>query len=306
MAVNIKSGAGAWYLQTYLYKKLLPNFEPNLKFYDMWEKPMVQDWFGTVSWAKASKLTTSAASATLTEWTPPTWVAFSYSTISTTPTQYWIVVQISDRLLKAAPTKILDNAAKEVWNNMARIVDQVIQTEVMAWTNVVYADAVANRAAIWAWNTLGADELRKAVVKLRGLDAPEVEGWDFVAITHPFCAWDVRAESNGAWLEFSKYTTPDKLFKWETWKLHWARVVESSNIQTFASTVTVYPTLVVWAGAYWVTEWNALETIYKPLWQWVAWDVLNQAASVGAKIDFAAKRLQEDAMVRIESSAWAY
>lgn len=306
MAVTIKSGAGAGYLQTYLYKKVLPNFEPNLRFYDVWEKPMVQDGFGTVSWAKPSQLTVTAASATLTEWTPPSSVSFSYSTISVTPTQYWIVVQISDRLLKAAPTKILDDAGKEVWANLARIIDQVIQTEVMAGTNVIYSWAVANRAALWASNVLASTDLRKAVVKLRWLNAPEVDGWDYLALTHPFSAWDLRWETNGAWVEFSKYTTPDKLFKWETGKIHGARLVETANIQTFTSTVTVYPTLVVWAGAYGITDFSSLETIYKPLGQWIAWDLLNQVASVGAKVDFAAKRLQEGAMVRIESAAGTY
>jgi hypothetical protein len=67
MAVNIKSGIGANYLQTKLYKTLLENFEPNLYFYEMGEKPMVEDGIGTVSWAKPSKLTVTAAGATLTE-----------------------------------------------------------------------------------------------------------------------------------------------------------------------------------------------------------------------------------------------
>ena len=67
MAVAIKSGIGSNYLQTKLYKQLLENFEPNLYFYDMGEKPMVEDGIGTVSWAKASRLTQTAAQATLTE-----------------------------------------------------------------------------------------------------------------------------------------------------------------------------------------------------------------------------------------------
>lgn len=57
------------------------------------------------------------------------------------------------------------------------------------------------------------------------------------------------------------------------------------------------------AGSYGVTEWSSLETIYKPLGSGA--DALNQVASVGAKIDFAAKRLQENAMVRLETAATA-
>ena len=302
-ADTIKSNVGAGYLQTKLNKTLLENFEPNLFFAKMWEKPMVDNGVGTLMWAKPSKLSVTAATATLTEWTAPNSTAFSYNTITTTPTQYGIFVSISDRLIKAAPTKITTDAAKEVGNNMARIVDQVIQTEIMAGTNVIYADSVANRAALGAGNTLWGAEIKNAVVKLRSLDAPTIDGTYYMAIAHPFVIWDLQGEANGAWIEFSKYATPDKLFKGEVWALYGCRFAESSNVQTFASTVTVYPTLVMWKGAYWVAEWSSLEAIYNPVGSGGSSDPLSQVATVGSKIDFAAKRLQEDAMVRIESAA---
>ena len=301
MAVNIKSGAGANYLQTKLYKDLLENFEPNLYFYEMGEKPMVEDGIGTVSWAKPSKLTVTSATATLTEGVTPNSTAFSYTVITSTPTQYGIFVEISDRLLKAAPTKILTNAGKEVGSNMARIIDQVIQTEIMAGSNVMYAGSGNNaRADLAATDYLVGANLRKAHTKLQSVDAPKIGGY-YVAVAHPFVIGDLQAESNGAWIEFSKYTTPDKLFKGEIGALYGVRIVSCSNVQTFTSTATVYPTLVMGKGAYGVSEWNSLQTIYKPLGAGA--DPLNQVASVGAKIDFSAKRLQEDAMVRIESAA---
>jgi len=57
------------------------------------------------------------------------------------------------------------------------------------------------------------------------------------------------------------------------------------------------------AGAYGVAEWSSLESIYQPLGS--GNDPLKQRATVGAKVDFAAKRLQEDAMVRLETAATA-
>lgn len=303
MAVNIKSGIGANYLQTKLYKTLLENFEPNLYFYEMGEKPMVEDGIGTVSWAKPSKLSVTAAGATLTEGVAPASTSFSYTVISTTPTQYGVFVEISDRLLKASPTKILANAGAEVGANLARIIDQVIQTTVNAGTNVIYGGAAVNRAALGAADIATATKLRIAQVKLSALDAPLIGGY-YVGIAHPFVLGDLRGEANGAWIEFSKYTTPDKLFKGEIGALHGVRLVSSSNVQTFASTVTVYPTLIMGKGAYGVTEWSSLETIYRPLGSGA--DPLNQVASVGAKVDFSAVRLQESAMVRLETAAGAY
>lgn len=49
----------------------------------------------------------TAAQATLTEGVAPNSTAFNYSVITTTPTQYGIFVEISDRLLKAAPIRLL-------------------------------------------------------------------------------------------------------------------------------------------------------------------------------------------------------
>lgn len=303
MAVNVKSGAGANYLQTKLYKKLLENFEPNLYFYKMGEKPMVEDGIGTVSWAKASKLTVSAATATLTEGVTPNSTSFSYSVITTTPTQYGVFVEISDRLLKAAPTKILNDAGAEVGSNMARIIDQVIQTEIMGGTNVIYGGSGNNaRADLAVGDVLVGANLRNAHTKLASLDAPTFDGY-YLGVAHPFVIGDLKGETNGAWVEFSKYATPDKLFKGEVGALFGVRLVSSSNVQSFASTATVYPTLIMGKGAYGVSEWSSLETIYKPLGSGA--DPLNQVASVGAKIDFSAKRLQEDAMVRIETAATA-
>jgi hypothetical protein len=57
----------------------------------------------------------------------------------------------------------------------------------------------------------------------------------------------------------------------------------------------------MWKGWYWVADWSSLESIYKPLGS--GQDALNQRATVWAKIDFAAKRLQENCLVRLET-AW--
>ena len=297
---TIKSGVGTNYLQTYIYKNLIENFEPHLRFYDLGNKPMIDDGYGTVAWAQAGQLTVTPTTAALTEGTTPSSTSFSYSVITATPTQYGLFVEVSDRLLQAAPTRIIENAAVEIAHNMGRIIDQVIQTEVMAGTNVIYADSVANRATLASTNTISSDDLRKAQIKLRSANAPDFDGY-YVAIMHPLVAGDLRGETNGAYVEFAKYATPDRLFRGEVGCIHGVRVIESSNVQPFASTVTVYPTLVVGQGGYGITEWTSIEAVYKPLGS--GQDPLNQRATVGMKIDFAVKRLQEAALVRIESAA---
>ena len=290
-------------LQNWLFKKTLENFEAELYFAKMGEKPMVAEGYSTVSWAKPSKLTRTVSQTTLVEGVTPASAAFSFATVTATPTQYGLYVEVSDQLLNVAPVDILGKAAVEVRNNLARIIDQVIQVEAMAGTNVLYGGDATARSNIDSADKISAGDLRDAATKLMSLDAPQFDGY-YVAIAHPLVTGDLKAEANGAWIEFSKYTTPEKLFKGEIGALYGVRVVQSSNVQSFASTVTVYPTLVMGKGAYGVADFSSAEVLYSPLGASKS-DPLAQRATVGAKVFFAAKRLQEDAMVRIESAATA-
>lgn len=291
-------------LQNWLFKKTLENFESELYFAKMGEKPMVSEGYSTVSWAKPSKLTRTVAQSTLVEGVTPASAAFSFATITATPTQYGLYVEVSDQLLNVAPVDILGKAAIEVRNNLARVIDQVIQAEVVAGTNVQWGSVDhTSRSTLDATDTMTGAYLNKAAIKLKSLDAPQFDGY-YVAIAHPLVAGDLKAESNGAWIEFSKYTTPEKLFKGEIGALYGVRIVESSNVQSFASTVTVYPTMVMGKGAYGVADFSSAEVLYSPLGASKS-DPLAQRATVGAKVFFAAKRLQEDALVRIESAATA-
>lgn len=290
-------------LQNFLFKTTLENFESELYFSKMGEKPVVADGYATVSWTKPSKLTRTAAQTLLVEGVTPASAAFSFATVSATPAQYGLYVEVSDVLMKVNPVDVLEKAAVEVRNNLARVIDQVIQTEVMAGTNVLYGGDATTRSNIDSADKISATDLRDAATKLKSLDAPEFDGY-YAAITHPLVYGDLKAEANGAWIEFSKYTTPDKLFKGEVGAIYGVRVVQSSNVQSFASTVTVYPTLVVGKGAYGVADFMGAEVLYSGR-EASKSDPLAQRATVGAKVFFAAKRLQEDAMVRIESAATA-
>jgi N4-gp56 family major capsid protein len=299
--ITTKANVGSGYLQTYLYKKVLENFEPNLYFYKMGEKPSVPDGYNVVQWAKPSQLTVTAANAALTEGVTPTSTSFTYAAITASPTQYGLYVEVSDRLLKVNPTNILGNAAKELGSNMARIIDKVIQGEIMAGTNVLYASTATNRAGVSSTMVLSATDIRDAATKLSSTDAPQI-GTGFVAVAHPFVVGDLKAETaTGTWIDSHKYAQPSEIFRGEIGSLYGVRIVQSSAIDTFTSTTTVYPTLVMGEGAYGVSEFSAVETVYTG--PGGSSDPLKQRSSVGVKVDFAARILQQNALVRLESAA---
>lgn len=291
-------------LQVWLDRTVLENFEPNLRFYDMWEKPARPAGYNTLAWTRCNKLTVTPTQATLTEGVTPDDTAVTFTTISLTANQYGMYAIITDILEDVSPVPMVANAAKVIWANMARIIDQVIQNVLSAWTNVIYAGTAANRAALAATDLMTPTLLAKANAFLSTKAAP-VFGDGYIAVMHPNVLFDLQTgTATWAFLDLSKYTESGRalIVNGEVGKLFNIRVVTSSFIQTFASTVTVYPTYVMWKGAYWVADLQGLRS-YMVGDGASKSDPLAQRRYVWAKVAFNSIILQQDALVRIESAS---
>ena len=291
-------------LQIWLDRTVLENFEPNLRFYDMWEKPARPAGYNTLAWTRCNKLTVTPAQASLTEGVTPDDVAINFTTISLTANQYGMYAIITDILEGVSPVPVISEAAKVIWANMARIIDQVIQGVLAAWTNVIYAGTAANRAALAATDVMTPTLLAKANAFLSTKAAPVFWDW-YIAVMHPNVLFDLQTgTATGAFLDLSKYTEAGRamIVKWEVGKIFNVRVVTSAFIQTFASTVTVYPTYVMWKGAYGVADLQSLRS-YMVGDGASKSDPLAQRRYVWAKVAFNAIILQQDALVRIESGS---
>lgn len=307
MSTTTKANIGANYLQNYLNKKVLENLRPNLLFAKIGKLPLPTDGFDSISWARPNKINVNVTNATLQEGVTPASQAFAYSIISAKPTQYGIYVTLSDRLLRAAPTNIISEATEEVGSTMALIIDQVVQTEVMAGTNVIYGGGKSNRTSVTATDKMTADLVRRSVTRMRARNARPADGKFFTCIVHTFQYGDLQENTpNNVWMEWSKYTTPDKLMAGEVGALYGARIVQTSNVQKFASSVDVYPALMLGKNAYGVMDFAKLSNHYNPPGSAGTADPIAQRATIGSKIDFAAKRLDEDSMDRIETAVGAY
>ena len=291
-------------LQIWLDRTVLENFEPNLRFYDMWEKPARPAGYNTLAWTRCNKLTLTPAQATLTEWVTPDDTAITFTTISLTANQYGMYAIITDILEDVSPVPMVSNALKVIGENMARIIDQSIQGVLSAGTNVIYAGTAANRAALAATDLMTPTLLAKANAFLSTKAAP-VFGDGYIAVMHPNVIFDLQTwTATWAFIDLSKYTESGRelLVKGEIWKIFNIRVVSSAFIQTFASTVTVYPTYVMWKGAYWVADLQGLRS-YMVGDGASKSDPLAQRRYVWAKVAFNSIILQQDALVRIESAS---
>lgn len=306
MAAVTRNDMNANVLQTWLNRKTLEVFEPNLYFYRLGEQPMVESGYNTTSWAKFDQIAASSVTTgtTSTDGVTPSDTAFNATVVTTTPTQYRVVVSLSDLVVELNVIGFLEGAAKAVGDAMARKIDAVIQTTVMAGTNVYYASSTQTRVSLTATDVLTAGLLNKACAKLESLNAPKIDGM-YVAVIHPYQLYDLRnATAAGSWLDTAKYANPDKIFKGEIGALFGVRVVVSSNVQTFSSSTTVYPALVIGKGAYGVGTFQSMRTTYTPAVPSDS-DPLAQRRKVGAKVAFGTAILQEDAMVRVETGATA-
>jgi len=304
-ALNRNDQAGTGVLQTWLQRKTLENLRAKLYYMAFGQKPTTPTGYNTVSWARFTRLESSAVTTgtTSNDGVTPADTAFNASSITATPTQYRVVVSISDVVIGNNVIDFLRGAAVEVGNAMAEKIDAVIQTEVMAGTNVIYAGTATARTGIAVTDILTATHLSQAAAYLRSKSSPTFDGGSYIGLIHPFQALDLRTNTAvGAWLDANKYATPDKIFQGEVGKLGGIRIIEAPFQQTFASTVTVYPALFIGSDAYGVSNFDALQVLMTPATASDS-DPLAQRRKVGAKVMFVPKRLQEDSMLRIETGS---
>lgn len=293
-------------LQTWLNRQVIENLEPELYFYDAGKKPDTPAGYNTVGWAKFTKVdeTSVTIGDNTTDGVTPTAIDFDANVITATPAQHRVVISLADMTIELNVINFLAGAAKAIADAMARSIDKAIQTVIMAGTHVIYGGARTARTALADNDVLTASKLNIAATLLDSRYAKKIGGY-YVAYAHPYVIWDLRNENgSGNWLEVSKYAAPENIFKGEIGMLSGIRVVMSPFIKSFASTVTVYPTLVLGADAYGVSTFQALKSYVTPATSSDS-DPLAQRRKVGSKVAFATTILEQDNMIRIETGATA-
>jgi N4-gp56 family major capsid protein len=293
-------------LQTWLNRQVLENLEPELFFYAAGKKPDTPTGYNTVGWAKFSKVdeTSVTIGTNADDGVTPEAIDFDATVITCTPAQHRVVISLADMTIELNVINFLAGAAKAIADAMARSIDKAIQTVIMAGTHVIYGGTAASRTALANTDILTAGKLTIASALLDARFAKKIGGY-FVAYAHPYAIYDLRTETGtGNWLEVSKYAAPEKIFKGEIGMIAGIRMVMAPFIKPFSSTVTVYPTLVVGADAYGVSNFQALKSYVTPATPSDS-DPLAQRRKVGSKVAFATTILEQDNMIRIETGVTA-
>jgi hypothetical protein len=107
-------------------------------------------------------------------------------------------------------------------------------------TNVMYAPKVSGgteteitlREDITADCRLRVKDVFRAAAELKAVTAPKIGG-SYVAIVHPYVAYDLMQDAGEQWIGIQKYADPEKILKGEIGTLAGVRFVESTEAKIF-------------------------------------------------------------------------
>ena len=220
--------------------------------------------------------------------------------------QFGGYVILTDLLDLTAIDNVKTEATRLIGSQAGRTLDTVTREILNGGTNVQYHEGErANRAALTATDYLTVKSIQAAVRTLKRQNAEKIEG-SYVGIIHPDVAFDLMNDPN--WVEWQKYTTPDKMYEGEIGRIGGVRFVETTEAKIFekagADSMDVYSTLILGANAYGVTalDGGGLEMFVKQKGSAGTADPLDQRSTIGWKATKTAERLVEDYMVRIETA----
>lgn len=266
------------------------------------------------------------ATTPLVEGVSPTAKAMAYTDVSVTLSQYGDVIGITDKVQDLAEDPVLKDATAQCGPQAAETTELITWGVLRGGTSVFYNNGIARNAVNTAI-TLG--KLRAVIRFLRAQRAKEVTkmlaadvkfGTEpvapaFIAFGHTDLEADIRNLTG--FVPTEKYGQSMKALPYEVGKVEGIRFILSPMLDPFANAggakgsmkstggtnADVYPLVVVGAESYGVTPLKGAEAITPmvlPPGVPRSGDPLGQRGTVGWKTWFAAVRLNEAWMARIE------
>jgi N4-gp56 family major capsid protein len=294
--------------KTFYDRTLLSRLLPNLTFLKYGQKrPMPKNEGGTINFRRFNSLDVPAAS--LTEGVTPDGDNLSITAVTATVAQEGNWVRLSDKISMVGIDPVLTESAALMGENAAKTLETRCADVIFKGTSQQFAGGAASAAAIAAGKVVNSEEIKKAVRTLRNNNAEPLEGGYYIGFCDPSVAYDLQNDS--LWQDISKYNGAENIMKGEIGRIHGVRFILTTMCPTDATTATagtLHKTLIVGKDAYGVVDVNGSskpEIIIKPTGSAGTEDPLNQRASVGWKAMAVTVRLQELAMVCIQSMASA-
>lgn len=294
--------------RTFYDRTLLSRLLPNLTFLKYGQKrPMPKNKGDNINFRRFNSLDVPANS--LTEGVTPDGDNLSITAVTATVKQEGNWVRLSDKISMVGIDPVLTEAAALMGENAAETLETRCADVIFKGTSQQFAGGAASAAAIAAGKVVNSEEIKKAVRTLRNNNAKPMEGGYYIGFCDPSVAYDLQ--NDALWQDISKYNGAQNIMNGEIGRIHGVRFILTTMCPTDATTAsagTLHKTLIVGKDAYGVVDVDGSskpEIIIKPTGSAGTEDPLNQRGSVGWKAMAVTVRLQELAMVCIQSMASA-
>ena len=238
-APGAESGLSAE-MKTFYDKTLIELAGPNLVFDQFAQKrPIPQGSGKTIEFRKFNSL--PKALKPITEGVTPTGSSLTVVPVTATVDQYGDYVELTDMLEMTSVDPIVVEATKQLADQAGRTIDTVVRNQIIGGTNVNYCPLVAadgtetevvSRYDLTPDAKLRVKDVFKAAAQLKTMNAPTIDG-SYVAVIHPYVAYDLMQDAKGQWLDIQKYTDPKSILKGEIGTLGGVRFVQSSEAKIF-------------------------------------------------------------------------
>lgn len=202
------------------------------------KRPIPKNGGKTIEFRRFSRL--PKAMKPLTEGVTPEGSKFNVTAVSCSVDQYGDYIEQTDMLELTAVDNTIVEATKELAAQAGVTLDTVVRNELAGGTNVIYAPCVTDgketeiisRADITKDCKLRVKDIFRAAAQLKAVNAPKIGG-SYVAIVHPYVAYDLMQEAGEQWVGIQKYASPESILKGEIGTLGGVRFVESTEAMIF-------------------------------------------------------------------------
>jgi N4-gp56 family major capsid protein len=257
---------------------------------------------GLIAWMKWTSL--DLVTAGQGEGVPTTAVSMTATQVTATPAQYDNAVSISDILAYTSFGDVMKAAISRLAYNAGLSIDTVVRGVIAAAGQQVNGSSVAYWSAVPALAYLNISDIRRGLRKLDAADAFRQDDGNYVAVIHPFAAYDLMGDTTtGGWIDSNKYTEANagKLMSGEIGKLLGCRFLSSTNAYTRGSSydagsavvasATLFVTSIFGKDAFGVTDIQNLRTYVKGFGSAGTADPTDKVSTAGWKASFAAALL---------------
>lgn len=320
MATNVQgynTGVGVNALtaeqHTYYQDAMLERLIPELVWTKFGEKKNIPKRKGaTTNFRRLNSL--NVVTNALTEGVTPDGVDLNITAINAVVKEYGNWTKISELINLAGYDPLMTEVSELMGENAGESLDVIVRDVLSAGTNVMYAGGKTSRATIAASDKITALDILKARRTLKRNKVKPIRlpngGTDYVALVHTDVAMDLMQLDE--WKKANVENATSDFRDGSIGRLYGIRFYEVDNGVIFpgegASGADVYGTIFLGRGAYGIPDIEGSvkpEIIVHPAGSAGSADPLNQFNTVAWKCAFAAVRLQELAIVRLESGATA-